>query len=124
MFAVGCIQAQSCHTGACPTGVATQDPKRSRAIVVPDKALRVTNFHRGTLHALSALVAAAGLAHPSDLRPHHFLRRTDSDRVLSFAELYEQVAPGQLLADPLSSPKFGKAWSHASAHTFARVEVG
>lgn len=124
MFAVGCIQAQSCHTGACPTGVATQDPKRSRAIVVPDKALRVTNFHRGTLHALSELVAAAGLAHPSDLRPHHFLRRTDSDRVLSFAELYEQVAPGQLLADPLSSPKFGKAWSHASAHTFARVEVG
>lgn len=123
MFAVGCIQAQSCHTGACPTGVATQDPKRSRAIVVPDKALRVTNFHRGTLHALSELVAAAGLAHPSDLRPHHFLRRTDSDRVLSFAELYEQVAPGQLLADPLSSPKFGKAWSHASADTFARVEV-
>ncbi|WP_395543117.1 FMN-binding glutamate synthase family protein [Neotabrizicola sp. sgz301269] len=122
MFAVGCIQAQSCHTGACPTGVATQDPKRSRAIVVPDKALRVTNFHRGTLHALSELVAAAGLAHPSDLRPHHFLRRTDSDRVLSFAELYEQVAPGQLLADPLSSRLFGKAWGHASAETFSRVE--
>jgi glutamate synthase domain-containing protein 2 len=37
MFAVGCIQAQSCHTGECPTGVATQDPLRQRAIVEPDK---------------------------------------------------------------------------------------
>src|SRR5262249_22690125 len=30
MFAVGCIQAQQCHTGNCPTGVATQDPSRQR----------------------------------------------------------------------------------------------
>jgi glutamate synthase domain-containing protein 2 len=26
MFAIGCIQSQSCHTNKCPTGVATQDP--------------------------------------------------------------------------------------------------
>jgi glutamate synthase domain-containing protein 2 len=65
MFAVGCIQAQSCHTGECPTGVATQDPLRQRAIVVPDKAERVASFHRNTLHALAELVAAAGLSHPS-----------------------------------------------------------
>nr|WP_225026525.1 FMN-binding glutamate synthase family protein [Xinfangfangia pollutisoli] len=123
MFAIGCIQAQSCHTGTCPTGVATQDPLRQRAVVVPDKAMRVAQFHRGTLHALAELTAAAGLAHPSDLRPHHFLRRTDSDRVLSFAELYEQLAPGQLLADPASSPLYGKAWAHASADSFARVEA-
>ena len=61
MFAVGCIQAQSCHTGQCPTGVTTQDPLRQRAIVVPDKAERVASFHRNTLHALAELVAAAGL---------------------------------------------------------------
>jgi glutamate synthase domain-containing protein 2 len=123
MFAVGCIQAQSCHTGACPTGVATQDPLRSRAIVVPDKAMRVAGFHRSTLHALSELVAAAGLSRPSELMPHHFLRRTDSDRVCSFAELYEQVAPGQLLADPASSPRFGHAWARSSADSFARMEA-
>ena len=38
MFAVGCIQAQRCHTGLCPTGVATQDPLRQRAIVVQGKS--------------------------------------------------------------------------------------
>ncbi len=123
MFAVGCIQAQSCHTGACPTGVATQDPLRQRAIVVPDKADRVASFHRNTLHALAELVAAAGLSHPADLRPHHFLRRASSDRVISLAEQYEQVMPGQLIADPASSPRFAEAWALASAHSFARTDA-
>ena len=121
MFAVGCIQAQSCHTGECPTGVATQDPLRQRAIVVPDKAARVENFHRNTLHALSELVAAAGLSHPSELRPHHFLRRASSDKVISFAEQYEYLTPGQLLADPGSSVRFGEAWAISRADSFARV---
>ncbi|MES2665349.1 MAG: FMN-binding glutamate synthase family protein [Pseudomonadota bacterium] len=118
MFAVGCIQAQSCHTGACPTGVATQDPARQRAVVVPDKAERVASFQRNTLHALAELVAAAGLSHPSELKPHHFLRRASSDRVISFAEQYEQLAPGQLLADAGSSPRFGAAWAQAQKGSF------
>jgi len=121
MFAVGCIQAQSCHTGECPTGVATQDPLRQRAIVVPDKAERVASFHRNTLRALAELVAAAGLSHPSELRPHHFLRRASSDRVISLAEQYEQLKPGQLTADPTSSPRFAEAWALASADSFARA---
>ena len=121
MFAVGCIQAQSCHTGECPTGVATQDPLRQRAIVVPDKAERVASFHRNTLHALAELVAAAGLSHPSELRPHHFLRRASSDKVISLAEQYEQLAPGQLAADPASSPRFAEAWAWSSTDSFARV---
>jgi len=121
MFAVGCIQAQSCHTGECPTGVATQDPLRQRAIVVPDKAERVASYQRNTLHALAELVAAAGLSHPSDLRPHHFLRRASSDKVISLAEQYELLRPGQLIADPKSSPRFAESWDLASADSFARA---
>ena len=121
MFAVGCIQAQSCHTGECPTGVATQDPLRQRAIVVPSKAARVESFHRNTLHALAELVAAAGLSHPSQLQPHHFLRRASSDKVISFSEQYEQLFAGQLLSDPGSSPRFGAAWIAARADSFAPV---
>lgn len=121
MFAVGCIQAQSCHTGECPTGVATQDPLRQRALVVGDKAERVKNFHHNTLHALSELVAAAGLSHPGALRPHHFQRRASSDKVISFAEQYEQLAPGVLLQNPAASPRYGAAWSLAQSASFARV---
>lgn len=62
MFALGCIQAQTCHTGHCPTGVTTQDPVRQQALVVPNKAGRVYHFHQNTLKALRELVQAAGLA--------------------------------------------------------------
>lgn len=121
MFAVGCIQAQTCHTGHCPTGVTAQDPLRQRALVVPDKADRVYNFHRNTIHALSELVAAAGLDHPGALKPHHFLQRGTSDTVITYAEQYEQLLPGQLIADPASSKRFGEAWRVAQANSFERL---
>jgi glutamate synthase domain-containing protein 2 len=121
MFAVGCIQAQVCHTGHCPTGVTSADPLRGRAIHVPDKAERVANFHANTIHALAELVAAAGLSHPGELKPHHFLRRVSSDRVISFAEQYESLAPGQLLSDPGSSSRYGRDWALARADSFDRA---
>ncbi|MEZ5843004.1 MAG: FMN-binding glutamate synthase family protein [Hyphomicrobiaceae bacterium] len=122
MFAVGCIQAQACHTGHCPTGVTSQDATRQRALVVSDKSARVASFHRETVHALAELVAAAGLEHPSAIRPHHFMRRAAPDRVASFADLYEFLRPGQLLSDPDSSPRFSEPWRVSQASTFERLE--
>jgi glutamate synthase domain-containing protein 2 len=124
MFAVGCIQAQTCHTGLCPTGVTSQDPRRQRGIVVPDKAERVFNFHRNTVQALAELVAAAGLDHPGQLGPQHFLRRGATDRVVSYAQQYETLDPGQLLADPQGAGRYGQAWSLAQSHSFARSDGG
>jgi glutamate synthase domain-containing protein 2 len=118
MFAVGCIQAQTCHTGKCPTGVTSQDPARSRAIVVPDKAERVANFQRETLATLAELVAAAGLDHPREFDPHHFMRRAAPDRVVSFAQMYRFLRPGELLAGT-DHPQFKQAWALARAETFA-----
>ncbi|OYU45375.1 MAG: FMN-binding glutamate synthase family protein [Burkholderiales bacterium PBB4] len=82
MFALGCIQAQTCHTGHCPTGVTTQDPLRQRSLVVPDKAERVYNFHQQTLHALKELVQAAGVHHPTEITAHHIVRRSAADSFL------------------------------------------
>jgi glutamate synthase domain-containing protein 2 len=118
MFAVGCIQAQQCHTGNCPTGVTTQDPARQRGIVVPAKAERVAQFHRETVKALAELIAAAGLDHPSELKPQHFMHRAAPDRVVTFAELYRQLAPGELLTGT-SDPRFREAWFLARADSFA-----
>src|ERR1700731_3330461 len=84
MFAGGCIQSESCHTGRCPTGVATQDPTRQRALVVPHKVERVYNYHHATLHALAELVAPAGLDHPQDIRPIHFSQRSSTTAVRTF----------------------------------------
>lgn len=98
MFALGCIQAQTCHTGSCPTGVTTQDPLRQRALVVPDKAERVYRFHQNTLHALKELVQAAGLHHPSELTASHIVRRMSDHQVKLLANLLPAVQPGVLLA--------------------------
>jgi glutamate synthase domain-containing protein 2 len=119
MFAVGCIQAQACHTGNCPTGVTTQDPGRQRALVVPDKATRVTEFHGSTLHALAELVAAAGLTHPNQLKPEHIIRRISSTEVTSLATLYKFLKPGELLHDTTSHRVFAYYWERARAESFA-----
>ena len=47
MMAVGCIRVQDCHINTCPVGVATQDPKRARALDVPDKTERVRRYQDG-----------------------------------------------------------------------------
>ena len=94
---LGCIQAQTCHTGRCPTGVTTQDPLRQQALVVPSKAERVRNFHRSTLHALQELVQAAGLNHPSEVNAHHIVRRLTDTEVRLLSNLILQVEPGALL---------------------------
>ena len=120
MFAVGCLQSQQCHTGRCPTGVATQDKVRQRAIHIGDKSLRVANFHKETVKALAELIAAAGLDHPSELRSYHFMRRTGPDRVVSFSELYRFLEPGELLFGTNHS-LFQEAWDVATADSFAPI---
>jgi glutamate synthase domain-containing protein 2 len=117
MFALGCIQSQSCHTDRCPTGVATQDRTRQRALVVPDKLERVANFHASTMHSLIELTAAAGLDHPNEFQPMHFSRRVSAREVMTFEELYPPLGRGELLRGT-SDPRFRDAWDMASATSF------
>jgi glutamate synthase domain-containing protein 2 len=117
MFSLGCIQSLSCHTDRCPTGVATQDPTRARALYVPLKIDRVHNYHHATLHSLAELIAAAGLEHPQQLRPIHFTQRTSTTEVKSFAQLYPSLRPGELI-DGTDDPRFRDAWRMAQASSF------
>ncbi|MEJ8857987.1 FMN-binding glutamate synthase family protein [Variovorax robiniae] len=119
MMSLGCIQAQTCHTGHCPTGVTTQDPKRQQALVVDTKADRVRNFHRSTLHALQELVQAAGLDHPQQITAHHIVRRISDTEVRLLSNLVMQVQPGALLG-PLDNQHnvFRIYWPLASADSF------
>ena len=119
MFALGCIQAQTCHTGNCPTGVTTQDPKRQLALVVTDKAERVRNFHAHTLEALQELMEASGLQSPQDITPHHIMRRVSETQVMHLSELIDTLPAGALLQDDLSNlPAAYRDWSRASANRF------
>ena len=118
MFALGCIQAQTCHTDRCPTGVSTQNPWRQRALVVGDKATRVQQFHRNTLAALGDLVGACGLTHPSELRPMHILKRISPSEVKSLAEVHTFLEHRELLAGT-GNAHYAQQWALADAHGFA-----
>ena len=124
MFALGCIQSQSCHTDRCPVGVATQDRTRQRALVVNDKWVRVKNFHAATLQALKEIVAAAGLDHPREFMPTHFSRRVSAREVVSYSELYPTLRTGELLDGDCRDPRFHEAWKMAHPASFRPAVAG
>jgi glutamate synthase domain-containing protein 2 len=121
MFALGCIQSLSCHTNKCPTGVATQDPDRQRALVVPDKAERVRNFHDRTVAALADMLAAAGLSHPDDLQPHHVVHRVSPTEIRSYDQVHHFIAPGCLIAGDCDLPWYRDNWARAQAESFTAL---
>ena len=122
MFAVGCIQAQSCHTNLCPTGVATQDPKRWRGLDVNDKSVRVAQFQQNTLRALRDLLCAAGLNDPREVGPEHILRRVSPVEVRSLAALYRFLEPGALLGGVPDHAVFKAFWAQSRSDSFAAPE--
>jgi hypothetical protein len=125
MFALGCIQSRSCHNDDCPTGVATQDPVRQRALVVTDKAERVYYYHLNTLHALADLLGAAGLTHPRQLTADRIMVRDRLGHSKALAATLDLVGPGALLQDTaqvaqLCEP-YASLWPVASPQHFGRA---
>ncbi|AZT94982.1 FMN-binding glutamate synthase family protein [Brevibacterium aurantiacum] len=117
MMAVGCIQAQVCHTGKCPVGVATQDPRRARAIDVPDKSTRVKNYHDGTVAEAVRLMASMGVAHPDELEPTMLRRNVSESESWSYARLYDWLESGELLNG--APADWAADWETARADSFA-----
>ncbi|MET0453761.1 MAG: FMN-binding glutamate synthase family protein [Mycobacterium sp.] len=116
MFAVGCIQALKCNTNHCPTGVATQDPARARALDVPDKTIRVFNYQRATVASAAQIVASMGLDGFHELSPAMLNRRIEGQRTKTYAEIYDWLMPGELLEDPPEA--WRSDWIEASASEF------
>jgi len=116
MMATGCIQAQLCHTNTCPVGVATQDPKRARALYVPDKTDRVYRYHRATIDQAMQVMASMGARTPAELSPAMLRRRLDERRTVGYDELTPGLARGVLLHD---APEEWKAdWIAADPDRF------
>ncbi len=120
MLSLGCIQALRCNLNDCPTGVATQDPRLVRGLVITDKAERVYSFQKATVKNLMDLVAAAGLEDPAQLRPWHIHRRTTEFEVRHYGEMFHYLNPGELLGSPLPRG-YARAVQAATPHSFDHV---
>ncbi len=65
LLALGCIQAQQCHTGHCPTGIATQNKWLVGGIDRTLKAARLANYLVTLRKELLQLAHASGELHPA-----------------------------------------------------------
>jgi hypothetical protein len=65
MMAIGCVQAQRCHTDHCPTGVATQNRWLSRGLDPELKSVRCANYLITLRKELLRLAHACGASHPA-----------------------------------------------------------
>lgn len=116
MMAVGCIQAQMCHTDKCPTGVATQNHRRQRALVVKDKAMRVKRYQEATVEEATKMMASMGARTPADLKPWMLRQVVSPTCTESYETLYEWLEPGQLLTNPPEA--WAREWAEANPHSF------
>jgi len=123
MFAVGCIQAQTCHTNQCPVGVCTQDPKLYRALVVKRKANGVYHFHRRTLESLAEFTSAAGLEDPREFAPHHIYERIGPTEAKCLDQIHERVEPGALL-EGRAPDELQRQWERADGRSFHSGAAG
>ena len=88
MMAIGCIQAQRCHTNHCPTGVATQHPWLVRGVDPTLKAARLANYILTLRKDVLALSRACGVPHPSLITADQLELLDDRFGAKTVAELF------------------------------------
>jgi len=116
MFALGCLQSRSCNTDKCPTGIATQDPARYKALDVDLKGQRVANYHAAMIKNLLELLAAAGLEKLEDLTPAFIQHRVGGTQVKDYEEMYPPIEAGCLLDEYTVPDDWKSAWARADAN--------
>jgi len=117
MVALGCVQSLECNTNKCPTGIATQDPKLARGLVVPDKAERVARYHKATVNSALEIIASAGLRNTEELNRSHIFRRVSQTEVRRFDEIYQSPTPGSFF-DEEKPTKFAQALEESCPESF------
>lgn len=117
MFSIGCIQAQRCHLGTCPTGITTQDPHRQRGLIPEVQGHRAARFHEETLKSLADILASVGVEHPKDLKPHQLIHRIGPEKSLPIDEIKVFLPKGALLDAP-EDTIYAPWWDVARADSF------
>lgn len=104
MLSVGCVQAQKCHTGNCPTGVATQTPWLVKGLDPTLKSVRFASYIRTLRSEILDLAHAAGVGHPSLIHLDHFdilddrLRTESALTHFGYSEAWERPSESALRA--------------------------
>lgn len=118
MMAIGCVQSRHCNNNLCPTGIATQDPARAKAVHVVDKSERVKNFHNNTLKSFYELVGSMGLDDPAKLMPQMIKRRSSNGLLMPVSTLVEPLEANVLINNQNIPEPWSHWWNQSNSSTF------
>lgn len=111
MMSIGCIQAQSCHTNRCPTGIATNNPWLESGIDPALKSERFKNYMQTLSKEIIEITHAAGYEHPCQFGMEDVdISMGDNNRTMSLAVNYEYqktVVPYSGMEDLLKCDHLG-----------------
>ena len=116
MMALGCVQSKHCNTNNCPTGIATQDANRSKAIDVQSKSERVKFFQHNTLKSFYELVGSMGLTDPATLTPT-MIKRRSTNGVVTCGSVVPPLDKNAII-DGIAGDIWGTWWQSASENDF------
>lgn len=116
MLAIGCIQAQECHTGHCPAGVATHNKWLMRGLDPTNKAARLANYMVTLRKELTRLSRASGKVHPGLITTEQVAILNEQFGVRSLREVFN-YQPGWGLPSPEQARELGELMQRAPAHS-------
>lgn len=115
MFSLGCIQSRSCNTNKCPTGIATQDPSRYKALNIDIKGERVASYQAKVVTNLAEITAAAGMSSPNDIQAKDLNRRVSTTEIKTYEDIFPSLERGCLLHENSVPESWKKVWTVANA---------
>lgn len=105
LFAIGCIQAQQCHTNRCPTGITTHDKFLMAGLDPLDKGQRVANYAKNLRKELMMIVRSCGLRSPAELSRRHVMVNGNDGQAQSLAALFPRPAASGAASSRAGEPR-------------------
>jgi glutamate synthase domain-containing protein 2 len=99
LLSIGCIQAQRCHDGHCPTGITTHNKWLVRGLDPTDKSSRLANYMVGLRGEMLKLSHACGVSHPAMITAEMIELFDDTHSSATLAELFGIDPSRQVLSD-------------------------
>ena len=116
LLAIGCIQAQRCHTNHCPTGITTHDPELQRGLVPENKATRVKNYALNLMHEVGVIAHSCGVKEARALTREHvyLIDNNGSPEPLTYRYPEKTPKPEYLIASTADNMEDSETGVHAA----------
>lgn len=95
LLALGCVHALHCHTGKCPSGIATTDLRAQKALDIEAASERVATYAKTLIKESQMLAESCGYSDPSQIKPDDVMMQIEPGKFEYLSNLAVVGQPGQ-----------------------------